>query len=357
MNLFIAIILLIIAAAVTIRVLSGSGQGKISAQPSAEAGNGWPGNHEELVSAVITALVAVAVFGSSEFDDLMFIAISMLIAGVAILGVCKLRTKWKGGAQVHALTAANHEHVRDDRLEISEAKIWAADFGDDFSGAWRQCPKVEWLCYLAGYLNCNRKEMILAGNDCIFYARDHPGLADIDDFPDSGQMFAWMVLNSDQFNSRTKQFNIVERWSRGEASVDDCREAEMHASETAASIYPGDCQNGWEADEAELCGGIHDAIKYLLRAILVLEALQNEDVAPELHAQKSTIGYGCVCDAFQHSSNLSDGAQGAGREALFIFNLAMAVKEASSVINLKAEPSRLASLLRGRVMFPEGGMT
>jgi len=240
------------------------------------------------------------------------------------------------------------------RLDIPAAVAWASAFGDDFSGAWRQCPKAEWLCYLAGYLNYNRKEMVLAVNDCIFYARDHPDLADIDDFPDAGQMFAWMVLNSDQFNSRTKQLNIVERWSRGAASVDDCREAEMHASETAASIYPGGCQNGWEADEASACQCMHDAIKYLCRAILVLEALQNDSASPEAGGRKTVAEHGCVCDAFCKHSSQPAGEKRASREALFIFNLAMAAKYASFVVDLKAGPSRLASMVRDRAPFPEG---
>jgi len=344
MNLFIALLLLVVIAAAAILALTRSRDGEISASSSAVAAGDGSGNPAELVSAVITALASLAIFGISDSDDLWFVATAMMIAGAAILGVCTLREKRQGIAE-------SNKPDQEDRLDIPAAVAWASAFGDDFSTAWHQCPKVEWLCYLAGYLNCNRKEMVLAVNDCIFYARDHPDLADIDDFPDTGQMFAWMVLNSEQFNSRTKQFNIVERWSRGAASVDDCRKAEVYASETAASIFPGGCQNGWEADEASVCQDMHDAIKYLLRAILVLEALQNEEVAPQSGVQNVGVEHGQVRVVFRTVSNDPDSETKAGREALFIFNLAMAAKYASFVMDSKTGSSQLASMVREQIAF------
>jgi len=257
------------------------------------------------------------------------------------------------------LTEAKNEPAWDDRLDIPAARVWAADFGDGFSSAWRQCPKAEWLFYLGGTLNCDRKTMVLAANDCILYARKNPNMYATSDqaddkknddvFPDAGNMFAWMVLSS-------KQFDFVEQWNRGEASVDDCREAEAAAANDAATISPGACRHNLEADEASACQCMHNAIKHVFRAILVLEAMQNEDVESQIGAQKSSTEIGLVCDAFRKLSNQSSDEKRASRDALFIFNLGMAVKEASLVIDLKTEPSRLASIVRDRVTLPEGGL-
>jgi len=279
----------------------------------------------------------------------LWVAILLLIVAVAVvIRVMRSRSGQRQTSEQISMDEPENKSDADNIRDWDTAISWASTFGDDFSTAWRQCPKAAWLFLLAGYLNCDRKEMILAASDCMLHARANP---DIDAtrcdektegvFPDAGHMFAWVVLNSDQIN-------LVKRCSRGEVSLDDCRKAEAVASESAASIFPGACQNALEAEEASVCRCMHIAIKYYFRAMIALETWKKEGGVQKAGSKKDS-----VRDAFRQLSRRANGKNTADPEMLFIFNLAMAAQYASFVINSKTEPSKMADIVRDRLTAPE----
>ena len=87
-----------------------------------------------------------------------------------------------------------------------EATEWARRYGDDVGSAWVECPRGDWLLYLAGILEIDAQALVSAACDCARFA--------LSLLPDADAELGLIPV-----------LELAERWTRGEASAEECRVA------------------------------------------------------------------------------------------------------------------------------------
>ena len=100
-----------------------------------------------------------------------------------------------------------------DMHACSEAVRWVGKRG--LMTAWRDCPRGDWMLWLAGRLDINRKLLVLAACDCAETALQY--VPEGEDRP-------------------AKCIQITRDWCNGTASLDDVRAA-RRAAYAAAAAY------------------------------------------------------------------------------------------------------------------------
>ena len=96
----------------------------------------------------------------------------------------------------------------EDRGACDDAVDWAADFGDDYHGAWDQCERGDWMLWLAATLGVRRQLVAHAACQCARLALQH-------------------VKSGEE--RPLKAIETTEAWCRGEATIDSVKSAKAAA--------------------------------------------------------------------------------------------------------------------------------
>jgi hypothetical protein len=94
-----------------------------------------------------------------------------------------------------------------------EGRQWAATYGEDVAGAWRGCPRGDWLLALAVGLQVAHSAIALAARDCAALAPVPPS--------ESARRTVADALET------------IDLWARSEATAADCHAAAVSAANTA----------------------------------------------------------------------------------------------------------------------------
>lgn len=87
-----------------------------------------------------------------------------------------------------------------------EAQSWGRRYGDDLGHAWQECPRGDWLLWLAAILEADPRLVTLAACDCARFALS-------------------LLPDGKQEDHLRPVLETAERWARGEGSkVEDCRD-------------------------------------------------------------------------------------------------------------------------------------
>lgn len=94
----------------------------------------------------------------------------------------------------------------------SESVRWAEGYGTDWPSAWTQCPRGDWMLWIAGMVAVDRKLLVLAACACARRALVHVP---------AGEDRPRLAIET------------AERWARGEAGFEEVRKAATAAWEAA----------------------------------------------------------------------------------------------------------------------------
>jgi len=93
---------------------------------------------------------------------------------------------------------------------------WADQYGTDLARAWTECPRGDWLLWIAARVGVRRETVVLAACACARLALVH--------VPE-GETRPLVAIET------------AERWARGEATLDEVRVARRAAAYAAADAY------------------------------------------------------------------------------------------------------------------------
>jgi len=116
----------------------------------------------------------------------------------------------------------------------SDAVEWVAHRG--IIKAWRECPRGDWMLWLAGRLDIDRKLLVMAACDCAETALKY--VPDGEDRP-------------------AKCIQVTRNWCNGTATIDEVRAARRDAD--AAYAYADDADDADAADAAAAATAATDA--------------------------------------------------------------------------------------------------
>ena len=109
------------------------------------------------------------------------------------------------------------------------SRTWARPYGTDLARAWTECPRGDWLLWIAARVGVRRETVVLAACACARLAMVH--------VPE-GETRPLVAIET------------AERWARGEATLDEVRVARRAAAAYAAAAYAAACAAAYAADAA-----------------------------------------------------------------------------------------------------------
>ncbi|RMG13659.1 MAG: hypothetical protein D6731_11755 [Planctomycetota bacterium] len=97
--------------------------------------------------------------------------------------------------------------------ERPAALAWAEPYGDDLGRAWVECARGDWLLWLAGILEVDRRLVVLAAVDCA--------------------VFSLSLLPEGHVETLRPLVELAQAWAKGEADAESC----AAAAKDVLSIY------------------------------------------------------------------------------------------------------------------------